>query len=263
MDGMDSSTIKFSHSKLEIARQCMLKYKFKYVDHAPTKKDTEATDFGEVMHTIMELYDGGGKEQLLKLYHDLVPGKFNLTEKYRKKVPLALKNIHTYWVAFLSKEERQEHEKEVSVNLNDHIDLMGKIDLFIQCKNGRVKIGDYKTSKSKEYADHTNQLAFYMLLLHKKYNIKYEDMDLEIIYLALDPETKKGKKVLNEGYENISKIYKLTEQDVGMLEMEMEEIYRRIKRAEDSGEWKPNPGWFNCTYCDYKDICTKKWNPED
>jgi len=252
--------IKFSHSKLDVARQCMLKYKYKYVDKLKLKQeDMSASDFGSLVHEIAENYKGGGKEELLVLYHTLVPEKYKLTDVYKAKVPLALKNVHAYWTSVLAADcDKVQHEIDATIDINAEISLNGKIDLFIE-KRGRYIIGDYKTSKSKEYANHTNQLATYMLILNKKYNIPYEKMDCEVIYLALDPITKKGKEVLNEGYDNISKFYKLDESDVEFLVREIEMINARINKSLDKNDWLSTPTKFNCTYCDFSSVCEKKW----
>lgn len=255
--------MRYSHSKLEVARQCMLKFKFQYIDKIKVEEeDKSASDFGSCIHEIAEKYKGGGKVELLALYHELVPAKFPLTEFYKKKASLALKNVHAYWKAFLSEGcEKVTHEADLTVDLSDNIVLNGKIDLIIE-KNGRMRVVDYKTNKSKEFANHTHQLAMYMLLLNRKYKIPFEKMDCEIIYLALDDKTKKGVEVLNEGYENISKIYHLDETDVDCLISEIESIHGRIQKSIDKNEWKANPGKFNCTYCAYNKLCEKKWVPE-
>jgi RecB family exonuclease len=251
--------MKYSHTKLDVARQCMKKFKFQYIDKIKIEEeDTTAADFGNIIHEIAEKYTGGGKEQLLALYHEVVPSKYPMPEKYRQKLPMALRNVHSYWESVLSAGcEKIDHELDTTIDLNEEISLNGKIDLIIQ-KDGRYRIGDYKTAKSKEYANHTSQLAIYMLLLNKKFDIPYEKMDCEIIYLALDPQTKRGVEVLNEGYENISKIYKLEESDVECLIAEINMIHSRIQKSIDKGEWSANPTKFNCTYCKFKSLCDKK-----
>ena len=254
---------RYSHTKLDVARKCMLQFKYQYIDKLPIiEGDMSASEFGSVVHEVAENYIGGGKAELLALYHTATK-KIKLTTLYKSKVPLALQNIHDYWKAALSKNVKEvKHESDLTIELTKDIKLNGKIDILIEHNNGRFRIVDYKTNKSKEYANHTNQLSMYMLLLHDKYNIPYENMDCEVIYLALDPITKKGQKVENKGYENVSKLYKLEECDVECLKSEIEMIDKQIQKSIDRGEWKPKPGKFNCTYCPYNTICDKKWTPE-
>jgi CRISPR/Cas system-associated exonuclease Cas4 (RecB family) len=264
----------FSHSKLDVARTCMLQFKFKYIDKIKGIEDKSASDFGGCMHEIIENYKGGGKEELLKMYHELVPSKYPLNDFYRKKVPLGLKNIHDIWKHVISKYDKVDDkitkkitlndteipsikkEDDIKTKLDENISLNGKIDLYIY-NEGRLKIFDYKTSKSYKYANHTNQLSMYMFLLHKKYGIPYEKMDCEIIYLSLDEE-KYGMKVINENYENIKKEYKLQETDVEMLISEIHTIHTAIQKSLATGKWKAKPKKFSCTYCPYKDICEEK-----
>lgn len=256
--------MQYSHSSLDVARSCMKKFKYKYIDHIKMPEDKEASDFGSVIHAIAEHYKGGGKEELLKLYHEQVPSKYTITDKYKKKIPLGLKNVHEYWKQLQSDEiQTIQHEENCEIELNQEIKLVGKIDIVITYSNNKIKIVDYKTSKSKEYANHTNQLAMYMLLLNRKYGIKYEDMDCEIIYLSLDPETKKGKQVLNEGYENISKIYKLDSTDVDMLMAEIDSIHKTIQRSIETGKWRAKPDSFTCKYCQFNSLCEEKYKEEE
>jgi hypothetical protein len=86
----------YSHSKLEVLRKCFLQYKYKYVDKLEEEQDRSATDFGEVCHYIGEMYKGTGKKELLELFKSKVPGEYQLNDFYKHKIPLALKNIHTY-----------------------------------------------------------------------------------------------------------------------------------------------------------------------
>lgn len=253
--------ISYSHSKLEVIRKCLLLYKNKYIDKLEGEQDKSATDFGEVSHSIAENYKGTGKQELLDLYKGLVKEKYKLTDFYVKKIPLSLKNIHTFHKTIIEDEsvEWVKRELDLKAKLTDDIEINGKIDILIKYKNGRYKIGDYKTSKSSKYGDHTNQLAMYKLLLNKNYDIPYSSMDSDIIYIALDGEDKYGNIILNEGLENIIKPYDVTASDIYCLEEEIKSIHNMILKNMDTNIWKENPTWFNCTYCQYSKICTKKF----
>lgn len=258
--------MRYSHSKLDVARKCMRLFKFQYIDKIKVDSDTIATDFGGLMHDIAEHYTGGGKSELLALYHKLCPSQYPKIEDegYRKRIPVALKNIHLFWEENLKGVPIDDikAEDDIPIKLNDEIDLTGKVDLTIlDEKTGRVRIIDYKTSKSKKYADHENQLAMYMLLLNRKYDIPYDVMDCEIIYLSMADKEKDGTPVENIGYENMSKPYReLCEADVELLLEEIENIHHRIKRSIKTGKWTASPGWFNCTYCPYADMCEDNYN---
>lgn len=257
--------MNYSHSKLDVARKCMRHFKFQYIDKlkGTAEVDMSASNFGSTCHEIAERYMGGGKDELLALYHSLVPSKYIISDFYKPKLSLALKNIHEYWINALSHNVKEiKHESDISITLNEEISLNGKIDIVIEYVDSRIRIVDYKTNKSNEWANHTNQLSMYMLLLNKKYNISYENMDCEIIYLALDPVNKKGKVIPNTGYANISKIYKLEECDVEILKSEIESIHKVIEKSQAKNEWKAKPAKFSCTYCPYNDICKDKWTEE-
>jgi hypothetical protein len=258
--------VDFSHSKLDVARSCWLKFKYQYIDKIKDMpEDRSASDFGEVCHYISEHYTGNGKEELLALYHKaLKNGKepIVLNEDYKKRIPLAIKNIHDYWYTVLKplSPESVKKEEEIKIKLNEHISLNGKIDIHIVYPNGRSKITDLKTNKSYKFKDHRNQLAMYMLLLKYKWNIPYEQIDTDILYLALEDSDKYGNKIINEGYENIHKSYKLDEIDVECLKTEIETIYEQLKRNIERNQWKAKPTKFGCKFCKFNSICKEKFN---
>lgn len=249
----------YSHSKLEILRKCFLLYKYKYIDKLKDIQDRSATDFGEVCHFIAENYKGTGRKELETLLKQKLTKEYKLTDFYKNKLPLALKNIHTYNKLLSDASiESVEHELDLTFPLNDEISLTGKIDLMIKYKNGKCRIVDYKTSKAKN-ANHTNQLSMYKLLINRKFGIKYDDMSTDIVYLALENITKHGDLVLNEGLENIILPYEVDEMDINCLIMEIESLHNKINISKDKNIWNCNPTWFNCTYCGYKHICDKKF----
>lgn len=257
-----SNLFNFSHSKLDVARSCWKKFKYQYIDHAKGIETRDAADFGEVCHYISENYKGNGKEELLALYHSyLKEKKIVLNSEYKKRVPLALKNIHSHWENVLKglPLDNIKKEENVEIQLTETIKLNGKIDILIKRLDSTYLISDLKTSKNNKYADHRNQLSMYMLLLHKKYNIPYEDMDTDIIYLSMVPEDKNGNKILNEGYENIHKIYKLDEVDVECLISEIQTIEQQIIRNKERDQWKAKPTKFGCGFCKFKHLCKDKF----
>lgn len=255
--------INYSHSKLEIARSCWLKFKYQYIDHAKSVEIRDASDFGEVCHYISENYKGSGKAELLALYHEIInKNKITLVEDYKKRLPLALKNIHDHWNSkFKNLPEGTEIKKEdnIEIQLTESIKLNGKIDILIKYPTGNITITDLKTNKSNKYADHKNQLAMYMLLLNRKYKIPFENMETDIIYLCMLDSDKYGNKILNEGYDNIHKIYKLDEIDVECLLSEIITIDAQLKKNLERNSWKPKPSKFGCTYCKFNHMCAEKF----
>lgn len=230
--------------------------KFKYVDKIKmTQDDTSSGDFGNAMHEIAENYKGGGKDELLTLYHQLVQGKYEINDYYRKKIPIALKNIHSYFKKFLLKQKSYVSELDLTVPLDDEITLTGKIDVYVETNDNRIRVVDYKTKKSYKWYDPKEQLAMYMLILNIDRGIPLKNIDTEIVYLSLDEEDKYGNKYENVGYENVAKCYDVDEEDVILLKREISVLRKRIKKNLKSGEWLSTPTEFNCTYCDYNSIC--------
>lgn len=244
-----------SHSKMDVARKCMKLFDYKYIQKIKTDVENIYADFGSFVHEVAEHYKGEGKEKLIELFKNLVPSKFKIHESYKHKIPLALKNVHSYYANYLKKQIEFKNELNLAFALEDDIIINGKIDILIKTKKGKWRVVDYKTKKTYKFYDPKDQLAMYMLLLHNIFDIPYEDIECEIVYVSLEREDKYGNIIPNEGYKNISKVYKVTYEDVKLLEREIRVLYKRIHKNIETNTWLSNPSWFNCTFCDYKDIC--------
>lgn len=249
-----------SHSKRECADKCWKQFKYVYVDKLKIEDeddDPSAANFGNCIHEIAENYKGGGKEELLKLYHEYVPSKYTFNYFYKNKLGLALKNLHNYYMNNL-KDVEYTPEQTVFSDYNDDIVLNGKIDVLYE-KDGRYKIVDYKTKKTYKWYDPKDQLCMYALLLHNKFKIPYSKMDFEIVYLSLEKEDKYGNITLNEGLENIQKEYNISEEDIECQKKDIKVLYKKYNRYMETGKWPSNPTKFNCTYCKFKTICDEKY----
>lgn len=260
-------SITYSNTRLDVARQCMKKYKFQYIDKIKVFTDQTYLLFGRCLHKISEEYQGNGKQELLELCQTYAR-KYNIKNEFKSKLLLALKNIHVVHKFMKSLDDIKSIEQElrITIDLNDQYKnkLLGIIDVLITFNDGSILIIDYKTNKSKKYSNYGNQIALYMHVIHKKYNIPYEKMSNKLFYVALEPEEKDGTKVLNEGIENITSCYSLDNTDVEMLLEEIQSIDNKLRKAMISNKWKSNPNWFNCTFCDYSEHCDEKYvNPEN
>lgn len=245
-----------SHSRLVVSRTCMKQFNYAFIEKIEAKDDdTSAADFGNLIHEIGEFYNGEGKSWLIGMFHKLVPSKYKLSDDYKKKVPLALKNLHNYYMLNIKGyEQTTKRELPVKYELTPKIKLTGKIDILIE-KNDRKIVVDYKTKKSYKWYDPKDQFAMYMLLLNKKMGIPFKDIDCEIVYLCLDGEDKRGNIILNEGIENILKSYKVVEKDVILLEREIMTLYNKVTKSKETGKWLASPDLFACKYCKFNKIC--------
>lgn len=250
----NDNTLYLSHSRLEVSRTCMKQFNYAFIEKIEAKDDdTSAADFGSLIHEIGEFYNGEGKAWLIGMFHKLVPSKYKLSDAYKQKVPLALKNLHTY---YMNRIHGNDAKREIAIRyqLADDIKLTGKIDVLLH-QDVRKIVVDYKTKKSNKFYDPTDQFAMYMLLLNKQMGIPLKDIDCEIVYLCLDGEDKRGNLILNKGIDNILKTYKVGEKEVLLLEREIKTLYNKVNKSKASGIWIASPDAFACKYCKFNKIC--------
>lgn len=245
-----------SHSRLDVYRKCHRQFWYEFIKELPKEDENkEASDFGSCCHEILEKYTGGSKQELMELYKSMVPTKYPITSKYKKKIPLALKNIHMYYKTILRKYPSAFKEKQIRIKYNVGVILTGKIDLIIEQDDGIYLVVDYKTKKTYKFSKPEEQMSMYALLLDRDKQIPLEKIRCEMVYIALDGEDKYGNIILNEGYENIVKPCRVKPTDVESLKKEIETLQIRVEKYTEEKDWLTSPTKFNCTYCPYNKSC--------
>jgi len=165
-----------SVSKIKSFETCKLQYKWLYIDkiYKPVPP-TEEQLFGIYLHRFIELYPEKEVAEIVELLNEeMEKGPF-----LGKELIEAIVNTVKFLKQFDNYKKRAEHK--INVNLNRNIKLGGKIDRLYMSENNNIVI-DFKTSKNFYQGFNDLQLKFYSLLVHKKYNIDPEKIEVIAFY---------------------------------------------------------------------------------
>lgn len=135
--------------------------------------------------------------------------------------------------------EPAEREVHVVTTLDSGLTLHGYIDRLDLAPSGDMRIVDYKTGKSPgEWfeAKALFQMRFYALVVWRTRGVIPKM--LQLIYLG-------NAEVLR---------YEPDEADLLATERKVEALWRAIRRATETGEWRPHKSAL-CAWCDHQALC--------
>ncbi|TDB83946.1 PD-(D/E)XK nuclease family protein, partial [Actinomadura sp. 7K534] len=135
--------------------------------------------------------------------------------------------------------EPAERELFVETVLDSGLKLRGYIDRVDVAPSGDVRIVDYKTGTAPRAdfeARALFQMKFYALVLWRLRG--RVPRLLQLMYLG-------NGEVLR---------YEPDEADLRATQRKVEALWQAIRRAMDTGEWRPRPGRL-CDWCDHKERC--------
>jgi putative RecB family exonuclease len=135
--------------------------------------------------------------------------------------------------------EPADRELYVEALLDSKLLLRGFVDRIDIAPNGMIRVVDYKTGRSPGEmfeAKALFQMKFYALVIWRTRGV-IPSM-LQLIYLG-------NGEVLR---------YKPDERDLIATERKVEAIWRAIRIAEETGDWRPHKSRL-CGWCAHRDIC--------
>jgi len=214
----------YSYSKLKCYEQCMMKYKFQYIDKIKIEaKESIELFLGKRVHeTLKKLYydlqyqKENTLEELVDFFHDKWTKNWNDSIKIVKKgycpeyyLKMAEKCIIDYYNRYRSfnHEKTIGLEERILINLDDsgNYKLCGYIDRLTEAEDGCYEIHDYKTCSrlpSLETIENDRQLTLYSIGVKQRYaNVKdirliwhFLKFDKEINMFRTDEELKELKQ---------------------------------------------------------------------
>lgn len=233
---------------------CPLRYRFRVVDKLPEAPSPAATR-GTLVHSVLE-----------RLF-DLPPGQRSIEESARLLLPewdrliaaepdlsLLFESADELqeWLAeakalleryFVLEDPRRlepaEREAFVETVLDSGLQLRGIIDRLDVAPTGEVRVVDYKTGRSPSESWEAKalfQMKFYALILWRTRGVI--PAVLQLVFL---------------GNTEIVRI-EPDEADLLATERKVEAIWKAIRRAELSGDWRPRRSAL-CGWCDHKALC--------
>jgi putative RecB family exonuclease len=135
--------------------------------------------------------------------------------------------------------EPAERELYVETLLDSKLLLRGFVDRVDVAPDGAIRVVDYKTGRAPGEmfeAKALFQMKFYALVIWRTRGVV--PAMLQLVYLG-------NGEVLR---------YVPDEADLRATERKVEAVWRAIRRAEESGDWRPSPGRL-CGWCAHQALC--------
>ena len=237
---------------------CPLRYRFRTIDRLPEPPSPDAVR-GTVVHQVLEdLFDlpalrrtpEEAGEMLVPAWERLlaaepeVAGMFAAPEEDGLELAAWLDSCRAVLERYFTLEdptrlEPAERELYVETLLDSRLLLRGYVDRLDIAPDGRLRVVDYKTSRSPSplfEARALFQMRFYALVIWRTRGVV--PRMLQLVYLG-------NGEVLR---------YEPDEADLRATERKVEAIWRAIRTAEESGEWLPSPGRL-CDWCAHRSLC--------
>lgn len=234
---------------------CPLLYRFRTIDRLPEQPSPDAVR-GTVVHKVLEdLFDlpapdrtpDRAQEMLVPAWEALLAAEPALGEMFGPEgaeIARWLTSCRTVLERYFTLEdptrlEPAEREMYVEALLDSKLLLRGFIDRLDVAPDGRIRVVDYKTGRAvpEGYEGRAFfQLKLYALVIWRSRGVI--PAMLQLIYLG-------SGHVLR---------YVPDEADLVATERKVEAIWRAIRTAEESGDWRPSPGRL-CSYCSFQSLC--------
>ena len=244
------STLNLSSSKINTYNSCSYKYRLKYIDKVPEQKTRASSEFGLIIHAILEEYHSLTKDKqtrdellgLLEKYWREDSFEYRLrADEFKKQGEEVLSD----YFQFISENppDVADVEKHFSYRMKDiNVNISGKIDRIDRVGDS-LNIIDYKTSRKKEKAKNNIQLALYIQAINNG--------------ALTDISGSAGTAILHYlrfGDDPISSHQ--------FSENELEEYSEKIRKVAEgirSKTFETKKSDFNCKNCDYKEFLCPAW----
>jgi len=234
---------------------CPLLYRFRAIDRLPEPPSPDAVR-GTVVHKVLEdLFDlpavertvERARELLLPAWESLMelePGVAELFVDDESRLEPWLTSCRRVLDRYFTLEdptrlEPAERELYVETLLDSKLLLRGFIDRLDVSPDGRVRVVDYKTGRSPDPAFEAKalfQMKFYALVIWRTRGVV--PAMLQLIYLG-----------------NAELVRYVPEAaDLLATERKVVAVWEAIRRAEETGDWRPSPGRI-CDWCSHQALC--------
>ncbi|MBS2938072.1 PD-(D/E)XK nuclease family protein [Nocardioides sp. J2M5] len=237
---------------------CPLLYRFRTIDRLPEEPSPDATR-GTLVHKVLEdLFDlpapdrtpERAAEMLAPRWDALLEAEPALAGMFGDEGPDVvawMDSCRTVLRRYFDLEdprrlEPADRELYVEALLDSRLLLRGFVDRVDVAPDGRIRVVDYKTSRSPKEGYEAKalfQMKFYALVLWRLRGVV--PSVLQLIYLG-NGETLR---------------YEPDEDDLRATERKVEAIHRAIALARETGDWRPSPSRL-CDWCSFHAYCPTK-----
>jgi putative RecB family exonuclease len=237
---------------------CPLLYRFRTIDRLPEPPSPDAVR-GTVVHKVLEdLFDAPAAERtperagdmLVPTWELLLEADPALAEMFGGEGPdltAWLVSCRTVLDRYFDLEdprrlEPAERELYVEALLDSKLLLRGFVDRVDVAPDGRIRVVDYKTGRSPGEGYEAKalfQMKFYALVLWRLRGVV--PSVLQLVYLG-------NGEILR---------YEPDEDDLRATERKVEAVWRAIRLAQETGDWRPSPSRL-CDWCSFHQFCPTK-----
>ncbi len=234
---------------------CPLLYRFRTLDKLPEPFSPDAVR-GTLVHKVLEdLFDLPAADRtperaralLVPTWDALLEAEPPLAEMFGEDGPEVstwLTSCREVLDRYFSLEdprrlEPEERELYVEALLDSRLLLRGFVDRIDVSPDGLVRVVDYKTGRSPGpgfEAKALFQMKFYALVIWRTRGVV--PAMLQLVYLG-------NAEILR---------YVPDEHDLLATERKVEALWRAIRRAEETGDWRPSPSRM-CGWCSHQALC--------
>jgi DNA helicase-2/ATP-dependent DNA helicase PcrA len=234
--------LQLSASAIETYQKCPQKYLFSHVWGIRTGP-TAATTFGNVMHTTIRQFIAAIRKGL-RLSFEEVAAIFRrewtsagFEDRHQEELYLSdgIEQLGNFYATSLAAPAHViAQEKRFTVQCDNGVELIGRMDQINRVAPGEVEIIDYKTGKPKlqTHAQKDMQLSIYALAAREVLDVT----PVRLIYYNLQ-----NNQCVSASRE---------ESQLQSVRATIQEVAADI-RARD---FPPRPG-FVCKYCDFRSVC--------
>ncbi len=244
-----------SPSRASDFMNCPLLYRYRTIDRLPEEPSADALR-GTLVHKVLEdLFDlpapsrtpDVARDLLVPTWDTLLAAEPSLAEMFTGEGPDVaewLASCRTVLDRYFTLEdprrlEPAERELYVESLLDSRLLLRGFVDRLDIAPDGAIRVVDYKSGRSPSElfeAKALFQMKFYALVIWRTRGVL--PSMLQLVYLG-------NAEMLR---------YVPDEADLLATERKVEAIWQAIRRAEESGDWRPNPGRL-CDWCSFHALC--------
>jgi len=245
--------MRISYSALETFKQCLLKFKYQYIDKIPTAKSKEAI-FGTLMHkTLKVLHEPGliipTEEELLQFFaNSWDPSIYEDEQQAVAAFSQGIKILKDYYAKNYPSQFNVvalETPFEAPIQSGNEIHLItGKIDRIDKTPDNLFEVIDYKTTKkmpSQAVVDKDLQLSVYHLGVANRWpSIIKEKRPIKVSLYYL----KHGEKL-----SSLRQAEHLEATKEGIIK-----TIENISQAHSAAKFEPRPSAL-CDWCDFQRYC--------
>jgi putative RecB family exonuclease len=260
-EGRQPAYPTLSPSRAADFKTCPLLYRFRTIDRLPEQPSPDAVR-GTVVHKVLEdLFDlpaerrtpDAAREMVLPAWEQLLAAEPEIGEMFvapagdapgAADVATWLTSCREVLDRYFTLEdprrlEPAERELYVEALLDSRLLLRGFVDRIDVAPDGAIRVVDYKTGRSPGEMFEARalfQMKFYALVLWRMRGLV--PAMLQLVYLG-------NGELLR---------YVPDERDLLATERKVEAIWQAIRRAEESGDWRPRRSRL-CDWCSFQAIC--------